>query len=289
MLVWMDLEMTGLDHTRDVIVEIATLVTDNDLEIVAEGPDLVIHQPDDALAGMDPVVVEMHTKSGLLDAIRASSVTLEDAGRQTLDFIRSHVPQPNTVPLCGNSIGTDRRFLAAYLPDIENYLHYRSVDVSSVKELVNRWYPTVGRTRPGKFGTHRALDDIRDSVEELRYYRRAVFAPSGSGVRHVVLFRWAEDTTPEQVDAVVSALSSLPSIIPELRDYRVGVDLGESPGNEQFAVVADFDSVDAWRAYVANARHQEVIAELIKPILGERHAVQYTIGPVGVVDGRATR
>jgi oligoribonuclease len=282
----MDLEMTGLDPGRHAIVEIATLVTDDDLEIVAEGPDLVIHQSDDVLAAMDPVVVEMHTKSGLLEAIRASTLTLEEAGKQTLDFIRSHVPVPNTVPLCGNSIGTDRRFLAAYLPDIENHLHYRSVDVSSVKELVNRWYPTVGRTRPGKFGTHRALDDIRDSVEELRYYRRAVFAPAKPGIRHVVLFRWAEDTTPEQVEAVVSALSELPSIIPELRDYRVGVDIEATPGNDQFAVVADFDSVDAWRTYVANDRHQEIIAGLIKPILGERRAVQYAIGPARVVARR---
>jgi oligoribonuclease len=175
MLVWMDLEMTGLDHTSDVIVEIATLVTDDALEIVAEGPDLVVHQPDDALEGMDPFVVEMHTKSGLLDQIRASTISLEDAGAQTLAFIREHVPEARSVPLCGNSIGTDRRFLAAYLPEIEEYLHYRSVDVSSIKELVRRWYPSVLSERGWKQGAHRALDDIRESVDELRLYRDLVF------------------------------------------------------------------------------------------------------------------
>lgn len=171
----MDLEMTGLDHTSDLIVEIATLVTDDELEVVAEGPDLVIHQPEDVLARMDPVVVEMHTKSGLLEQIRASTVTLPDAGTATLEFIRQYVPERRTVPLCGNSIGTDRRFLAAYLPEIEDHLHYRSVDVSSVKELVRRWYPAVIDRRGWKPGTHRALDDIRQSVAELQLYRDLVF------------------------------------------------------------------------------------------------------------------
>jgi oligoribonuclease len=177
MLVWMDLEMTGLEPSRDVIVEIATLVTDDELNIVAEGPDLVVHQSDEALALMDPFVVDMHTRSGLLPAIKASTISLAEAGEQTLAFIRQHVPEARSVPLCGNSIGTDRRFLAAYLPDIENYLHYRSVDVSSVKELVRRWYPQVRGERPRKVGNHRALDDIRESVKELRYYREKVFVP----------------------------------------------------------------------------------------------------------------
>jgi len=171
----MDLEMTGLDHTTDQIVEIATIVTDDELRVVAEGPDIVVHAPDDALAAMDPIVVEMHTKSGLLDAIRASTVTIEQAGADTLEFIRTHVPVAGVVPLCGNSIGTDRRFLARWLPDIEHHLHYRSVDVSSVKELVKRWYPEVVQAMPRKAGTHRALDDIRASIEELRYYRGQVF------------------------------------------------------------------------------------------------------------------
>jgi oligoribonuclease len=177
-LVWMDLEMTGLDPAKDVIVEIATVVTDNQLDIVAEGPDLVVHQDDAVLASMDPFVNEMHTRSGLLEAIRTSELSLADAGAATLAFIRSHAPEPRSVPLCGNSIGTDRRFLAAYLPEIEEYLHYRSIDVSGVKELVRRWYPKIAQTRPQKVGLHRALDDIRESIEELRYYRDRVFVPA---------------------------------------------------------------------------------------------------------------
>jgi oligoribonuclease len=180
MLVWMDLEMTGLDHTIEAIVEIATIVTDDNLQIIAEGPDIVIHQPDDVLDRMDPFVVEMHTKSGLLEQIRASTVTLADAGASTLEFIRTHVPEPGTVPLCGNSIGTDRRFLAAYLPDIENHLHYRSIDVSSVKELVKRWYPGIDANRPRGQGSHRALDDIRESIREMAYYREHVFVDPAS-------------------------------------------------------------------------------------------------------------
>jgi oligoribonuclease len=173
----MDLEMTGLDHDNDVIVEIATIVTDDDLNIIAEGPDLVVHADDEALGRMNEVVVNMHTSSGLLEKIKASTITLEEAGAQTLAFIREHVPEPRTVPLCGNSIGTDRRFLAKWLPEIEEHLHYRSVDVSSVKELAKRWYPSAVNKAPGKHGTHRALDDIRESIAELRYYREAVFAP----------------------------------------------------------------------------------------------------------------
>jgi oligoribonuclease len=171
----MDLEMTGLDHDRDVIVEIATIVTDDELTILAEGPDLVVHAEEDLLAGMNDVVRNMHTSSGLLPQIRASTMTLEDAGAQTLAFIKEHVTEPRSVPLCGNSIGTDRRFLARWLPEIEEYLHYRSVDVSSVKELAKRWYPAAVSKAPGKHGTHRALDDIRESIAELRYYREAVF------------------------------------------------------------------------------------------------------------------
>jgi oligoribonuclease len=179
MLVWMDLEMTGLDPATDVIVEIATIVTDDELEIVAEGPDLVVHQPPEALVGMDPVVVDMHTASGLLPAISTSTVSLEEAGAATLDFIKQHVPEPRTVPLCGNSIGTDRRFLAVHLPAIEEHLHYRSVDVSTIKELTRRWYPGALDATPRKATAHRALDDIRESIEELRWYRANVFKPAG--------------------------------------------------------------------------------------------------------------
>jgi oligoribonuclease len=176
-LVWMDLEMTGLEPETDVIVEIATLITDDDLNIIAEGPDLVIHQSDEVLARMNQIVVDMHTKSGLLEAIKSSTITLEEAGAATLEFIRQHIPEARTIPLCGNSIGTDRRFLAKYLPEIENYLHYRSVDVSTIKELARRWYPKLGADRPNKGGTHRALDDIRASVNELAFYRERVFTP----------------------------------------------------------------------------------------------------------------
>ncbi|MFN2506139.1 MAG: oligoribonuclease [Acidimicrobiales bacterium] len=181
MLVWLDLEMTGLDPARHAIVEIATLVTDDDLEVLAEGPDLVIHHSPEVLSGMDDFVRAMHERSGLLDAIVASSLTLEEAGRLTLEFVKAHVPEPRAAPLCGNSIGTDRRFLAAHLPDLENHLHYRSIDVSTVKELSRRWYPEAYAAAPVKAGGHRALEDIRESVAELRYYRSAVFRPVSSG------------------------------------------------------------------------------------------------------------
>jgi oligoribonuclease len=171
----MDLEMTGLDPAADRIVEIATLITDDDLRIVAEGPDLVIATPPESLAAMDDVVRAMHTRSGLLDAIASSTTTLEEAGEATLGFLRAHISAPGSVPLCGNSIGTDRRFLAAWLPDIERFLHYRSVDVSTVKELARRWYPAAASAAPRKAGSHRALDDIKESVAELAYYRGAVF------------------------------------------------------------------------------------------------------------------
>jgi oligoribonuclease len=181
-LAWIDLEMTGLDPQRHTIVEIATVITDDNLELVAEGPDLVIKTPPEALAAMDEVVRSMHARSGLLDAIESSSISLADAGRSTLDFLRLHIPDAGTVPLCGNSIGTDRRFLAAQLPDIDTYLHYRSVDVSSIKELVRRWYPEVFAGGPKKVGSHRALGDILESVAELRYYRDSVFRPpAGAG------------------------------------------------------------------------------------------------------------
>lgn len=172
--------MTGLDPARHVIVEIATLVTDDELEIIAEGPDLVIHHPPEVIDAMEDVVREMHTRSNLLTAIAASTISLQDAGAATLDFIRRYVPNPRTVPLCGNSIGTDRRFLATYLPEIENYLHYRSVDVSTLKELALRWYPSVIEEAPKKASSHRALDDIRESVAELRFYRQKLFLANDS-------------------------------------------------------------------------------------------------------------
>lgn len=169
--------MTGLDAAKHVIVEIATLITDDDLNIVAEGPDLVIHTSDEELAKMDPVVVAMHANSGLTAAIKASTVTLEEAGRATLEFLQTHIPEAGTVPLCGNSIGMDRRFLAVHLPEIENFLHYRSIDVSTIKELAKRWYPDEAAGYKKRSSAHRAMDDIKESVLELRYWRDKVFRP----------------------------------------------------------------------------------------------------------------
>jgi oligoribonuclease len=180
-LVWLDLEMTGLDVTRHVIVEIAALVTDSELEALDDGVDIVVHQPDSALAEMDDYVRAMHTRSGLLEAIAASTVSLDDAGATTLAYVRGHVSEPGTAPLCGNSIGVDRRFLDQQLPDLDRYLHYRSVDVSSFKELCRRWYPEVYKKRPDKAETHRALADIRESIAELRYYREHMLRPEASG------------------------------------------------------------------------------------------------------------
>ena len=171
----MDLEMTGLDPARDGIVEIATLVTDDNLEIVAEGPDLVIAIDDTMLDGMSDVVRDMHTKSGLLGAIKETTTTLEEAASATLAFLKEHIVEPGTVPLCGNSIGTDRRFLAARMPEVEAFLHYRSVDVSTVKELARRWYPDAYNNAPKKAGGHRALEDIKESIDELKYYRGTIF------------------------------------------------------------------------------------------------------------------
>ena len=170
--------MTGLDPDRHVIVEIATLITDDDLNVVAEGPDLVIGHEPEALATMDDFVRDMHTKSGLLEQIEKSTTSLDEARDETLAFLREHIAEPGTVPLCGNSIGTDRRFLAKQLPEIEEFLHYRSVDVSTIKELTRRWYPGVLSKSPRKAGGHRALDDIRESLTELAFYRTAVFKDS---------------------------------------------------------------------------------------------------------------
>jgi oligoribonuclease len=171
----MDLEMTGLDPSRDDIVEIATLLTDDNLDIVAEGPDLVIAIDETMFDGMSDVVRDMHTKSGLLAAIKETTTTLEEAASATLAFLKEHIVEPGTVPLCGNSIGTDRRFLAARMPEVEAFLHYRSVDVSTIKELARRWYPDAYNNAPKKAGGHRALEDIKESVEELKYYRRTIF------------------------------------------------------------------------------------------------------------------
>jgi oligoribonuclease len=177
-LVWLDLEMTGLDVRRHVIVEIAALVTDGALVELDEGIDLVVHQPVEALAEMDDFVRAMHTRSGLLPAIEASALSLVDAGAQALEYVRSHVPSAGSAPLCGNSIGVDRRFLDHQLPELDAYLHYRSIDVSSLKELCRRWYPDVYKRRPGKAEAHRALADVHESIAELRFYREELLKPS---------------------------------------------------------------------------------------------------------------
>lgn len=171
--------MTGLEPSRHVIIEIATIVTDDHLAVVAEGPDLVIHATDEQLAQMAEVVAEMHARSGLTDAVRASTVTVADAQAQTLAFLAQHVDMGST-PLCGNSIGTDRRFLQEYMPELEAFFHYRNVDVSTVKELARRWRPEVLDALPEKASAHRALDDIKESIAELVHYRETLFpAPPG--------------------------------------------------------------------------------------------------------------
>ncbi|WP_428265246.1 oligoribonuclease [Haliangium sp.] len=174
-LVWMDLEMTGLDPDRERIIEIAVVITDEQLEIVAEGPDLVVHQPESLLEQMDDWNQTHHAASGLLDRVRASTISEAEAEAQVLAFLREHVEE-RTVPLAGNSVHQDRRFLRRYMASVDAYLHYRIVDVSTIKELVRRWYPPeVLAGAPDKTGNHRALDDIRESVAELRYYRSQIF------------------------------------------------------------------------------------------------------------------
>jgi oligoribonuclease len=177
-LVWIDLEMTGLEVERDVIVEIACIVTDSNLEALDDGIQLVVRADADELARMSDFVREMHRKSGLLPEIEKSSTDVAAAQQATLAYVKGHVQTPSTAPLCGNSIGTDRRFLAKYMRDLDEYLHYRSIDVSSLKELCRRWYPAVYRKRPNKAEQHRALDDIRESIDELRFYRANLLIPA---------------------------------------------------------------------------------------------------------------
>jgi oligoribonuclease len=176
-LVWIDCEMTGLDLGRDALIEVAALVTDSDLNVLGEGVDVVIRADDSLLDSMVDVVRDMHAKSGLTEEVRRSTVTVADAERMVLDYIRQYVPEPRTAPLCGNSIATDRGFLARDMPLLDDYLHYRMVDVSSVKELTRRWYPRVYFGQPAKGLAHRALADIQESIQELEYYRRTVFVP----------------------------------------------------------------------------------------------------------------
>ncbi|MFT3889392.1 MAG: oligoribonuclease [Arachnia sp.] len=175
-LVWIDCEMTGLDLAQDALIEVAVLVTDGDLNVLGEGIDVLIKPTDEQLSHMGDFVREMHTKSGLLDEL-ATGGTLEEATEQAMDYIRTHVPVARRAPLAGNTIGTDRAFLARDMPELEQWVHYRNVDVSSLKELARRWYPRVLHLAPAKTGNHRALADIQESIEELRYYREALFVP----------------------------------------------------------------------------------------------------------------
>lgn len=174
---WIDCEMTGLDLRKDRLIEIAALVTDGDLNVLGDGVDVVIHTDDAALDGMIDVVTKMHTRSGLIEEVRASTVSLADAEQLVLDYIRTHVPAPKSAPLAGNSIATDRGFIARDMPALDEHLHYRMIDVSSIKELCRRWYPRIYYGQPEKGLAHRALADIRESIRELRYYRSTAFVP----------------------------------------------------------------------------------------------------------------
>lgn len=172
-LAWLDLEMTGLDPDKDTILEIATIVTDSALKVIGEGPCLAIHQPEEVLSGMDPWCVEQHGKSGLTERVRKSAVTMEEAQARTLEFVARHCPE-KAAPLCGNTIGQDRRFLVRYMPRLHDYFHYRSIDVSTVKELVLRWYPEA-KYSYSKSKQHVALEDVKESIAELQHYRKTVF------------------------------------------------------------------------------------------------------------------
>ena len=175
-LVWIDCEMTGLSLEHDALVEVAALVTDYELNVLGDGVDLVVKPPAGALEQMNDVVTRMHTSSGLLDVLDAG-LTLREVEEQVLAYVREFVPEPRKAPLAGNSVGTDRAFLARDMPELEGWLHYRVVDVSSIKELARQWYPRAYFAAPDKAGHHRALTDITESIDELRYYRKAVFVP----------------------------------------------------------------------------------------------------------------
>ena len=216
-LVWIDCEMTGLDLTRDKLIEVAVLVTDSELNVLDPGLDLVISADDAALEGMVDVVTEMHAKSGLTEAVRASTLTVAEAEQQLLAYLRRFVPERRTAPLCGNSIGTDRGFLARDMPELDDHLHYRMIDVSSIKELARRWFPRVYFAQPQKGLAHRALADIIESVRELAYYRQTLFVdgpgPSTSQAQAAAsrvaasfagLFAAEDDGTPGQVPPAAS-------------------------------------------------------------------------------------
>jgi oligoribonuclease len=204
-LVWIDCEMTGLDLRSDKLIEIAVLVTDADLNILGDGVDVVIHADDAALTSMVDVVTEMHTRSGLIEEVRASTVDLATAETAVLDYIRRHVKQAKTAPLAGNSIATDRGFIARDMPALDSFLHYRMIDVSSIKELCRRWYPRIYYGQPAKGLAHRALADIHESIRELQYYRRTAFVPppgpATSDIAAVADELGVAEATPEIIDS----------------------------------------------------------------------------------------
>jgi oligoribonuclease len=204
-LVWIDCEMTGLDLSSDKLIEIAVLVTDADLNVLGDGVDLVIHADDAALSSMVAVVTEMHTRSGLIEEVRASTVDLATAEKAVLDYIRQHVKQGKTAPLAGNSIATDRGFIARDMPALDSFLHYRMIDVSSIKELCRRWYPRIYYGQPAKGLAHRALADIHESIRELQYYRRTAFvAPPGPATSEIAAVAdelGVEPAAPAEMDS----------------------------------------------------------------------------------------
>lgn len=179
-MVWVDLEMTGLDVEKDEIMEMACIITDSDLNVIEEGPNIIIHVSDEILSSMDEWCVSHHGSSGLTDAVRASKVTLEQAEVEVVNFMKKHTPA-KVCPLAGNSVHADKRFLEKYMPRFADHLHYRIVDVSTVKELCKRWFPEHYNKAPQKRETHRALDDIRESINELQYYKTNIFIKSGTG------------------------------------------------------------------------------------------------------------
>jgi oligoribonuclease len=204
-LVWIDCEMTGLDLASDKLIEIAVLVTDGDLNVLGEGVDVVIHADDAALSSMIDVVADMHARSGLIDEVRASTVDVAAAEAMVLDYVRTHVKQARTAPLAGNSIATDRGFIARDMPALDSYLHYRMVDVSSIKELCRRWYPRIYFGQPTKGLAHRALADVQESIRELKYYRRTAFVPppgpASSDIAAAAAELGAVTDAPEEIDS----------------------------------------------------------------------------------------
>lgn len=206
-LVWIDCEMTGLNLASDKLIEIAVLVTDADLNILGQGVDVVIHTDDAALSSMIDVVADMHARSGLIDEVRASTVDLATAETMVLDYVRQHVKQAKTAPLAGNSIATDRGFIARDMPALDAFLHYRMIDVSSIKELCRRWYPRIYFGQPAKGLAHRALADIHESIRELQFYRRTAFVappgPATSDIAAVAAELGPVSDAPEEIDSAV--------------------------------------------------------------------------------------